>query len=1136
MSGLEDAERQPGRRYGGPYTPHNPVPTVQHYREEKEARGHTGKSDREAEEYKTENQNVREDDEREQGGKDTDHSTTDGERPPDTPDSPTDNDTSETSQPKDTKAHRKAMKKSRNDPAERQVTDPVTHLPVTIHDFTKRDLETVPRDDTEKIDSGDNEDDSGDADLGVLFPPPEYEALTGDVARLQRFVLGLASAIVVAVAGIMAAMPAYGHIRWILGALLTAGLLVGLQQYATKKTKDICSRYIWAAEREEGKKRAHSEIPESTAWLNQILGGVWPLVNPDLFVSLADTLEDVMQASLPRMVKMVSVEDIGQGSEPVRILGVRWLPRGQAAKAVSEDGKVKDEGKNDRRVSGEGEQMQKSDTNDKSDDDEQQDQNLTEGMEAEEGDFVNVEIAFAYRAKPTVRGAKSRSKNAHLYLAFYLPFKLPVWVEIHGLIGIVRMRLQLTPDPPFFSLCTLSFLGQPHVSVSCTPLTKHGLNIMDVPLISNFVQSAVDAAAAQYVAPKSLTLDLKEMLVGEDFKKDTTARGVLVVRVRSAKGFKEGDAGIPLIQDGSADVYVTVGWAKFGKPVWSSRVITSMEPVWDETAFVLVTPDELNIHERVRLQLWDSDRGTADDDLGRVEVDLKEIMTDPKTNGHMCNRTDKLRAFKGGMPGELEWSVGYFSKTRVLDSQLEQQDVIPGVNTLDELKAQVNASSERKLREATRNETSETDQQKAQDLKERCDEISIATPPPSEYPSGILSVVVHNITGLEIESLSKSSDNDVEHDDGDDLPSAFVDVVLNHAAIFRTRTKPKNSKPFFNAGCERFVRDWQSAEVHLGVWDSRPHEDDALVGTVFLPLAEIFKDRSQIAGTWPLSGGIGFGRLRISLVWRSVQLQLPQPMRGWDVGTLELQPRIRGRVEGVDGCTLKLRTDLGKGKYSGAEGGEGWKRDKPLRLGVNKRFRKPLVCEFKKHGVRDKVVAFAVLWLHDVPDGKDHTAVVPVWTGDLKRATANVDDKYGTKVGEIEVQLRMWPGLSGWHSKLAAKEMDVGRVMEVVECAGEADGDSREDEAESSSSSSDSDSSDDDGSKDLEKDGKRGPVDSLKDYKRHRKTLHRQHRGAMQWKGPRTAQWVQHKATAGAHRVADIFHHHEGTPGMETEV
>ena len=136
---------------------------------------------------------------------------------------------------------------------------------------------------------------------------------------------------------------------------------------------------------------------------------------------------------------------------------------------------------------------------------------------------------------------------------------LAVWVELHGIVGVVRLRLQLTPDPPFFSLCTLTFLGQPKVDVACVPLSQKGLDIMDLPLISNFVQSAVDAAMAEYVAPKSLTLDLKGMLMGDDFKKDTQARGLLMasslaepllynsdilqVRIRRAYDFKEGDAG-----------------------------------------------------------------------------------------------------------------------------------------------------------------------------------------------------------------------------------------------------------------------------------------------------------------------------------------------------------------------------------------------------------------------------------------------------------------------------------------------------------------------------------------------------------------------------------------------------------------
>lgn len=283
------------------------------------------------------------------------------------------------------------------------------------------------------------------------------------------------------------------------------------------------------------------------------------------------------------------------------------------------------------------------------------------------------------------------------------------------------MRLQLCPDPPFFALCTLTLLGQPKADLSCVPLTKKGLNIMNLPIISPFVQSSIDAALAEYVAPKSLTLDLKDMLVGDDFKKDTNTRGVIMVRIKSAKGFKEGDSSIGPLKMGSSDPYVAVGWAKFGKPVFSTRVIIGeMEPVWEETAFILVGPEELNAEERLRLQLWDSDRASADDDLGRIEVALKELMHGKEPKDKMTDRHDGFFAVDSNqkMPGLLDWSVGYFGKIGIQDEQLERQREDTGINTMQQLKDKVSEETEQKMREATsRNESIELDQQKAQDLK-----------------------------------------------------------------------------------------------------------------------------------------------------------------------------------------------------------------------------------------------------------------------------------------------------------------------------------------------------------------------------------------------------------------------------------
>ena len=154
------------------------------------------------------------------------------------------------------------------------------------------------------------------------------------------------------------------------------------------------------------------------------------------------------------------VQDLGQGSEAIRILGIRWLPSGAAGLNVGKDGKIQANAKqdNDRKVAGEGHIGQGNestgddklrDEDDSENEDEpgsahadsrteaNEDENIEEGLEAEEGDFVNIEVGFSYRAKKSGNGLVTKTKNAHLFMAFYLPggIKFPVWVELRGIIG-----------------------------------------------------------------------------------------------------------------------------------------------------------------------------------------------------------------------------------------------------------------------------------------------------------------------------------------------------------------------------------------------------------------------------------------------------------------------------------------------------------------------------------------------------------------------------------------------------------------------------------------------------------------------------------------------------------------------------
>lgn len=255
-------------------------------------------------------------------------------------------------------------------------------------------------------------------------------------------------------------------------------------------------------------------------------------MNPALFTSMSDMIEDALMATLPTLIKGIHIAEIGQGSESIRILGVRWLPPGDAA--LDKD-----------------------------------------GLKAEEGDFVNLEMALAYRARESSDKSKDRSANTHLLVQFWTTggLMLPVWVELLGFLGTARMRVQLTPNPPFLSVLTLTFIGQPRIRISCTPLTKTFFNLMDIPGLSGWMQSAIDSVVAEYVAPKSLTLDLKSLLTGRE-KMDTETVGVLWVTVKSAKGFKDGDAEDMFAKTAAqkkGDTYVTVGWSKLGRSVWATR-------------------------------------------------------------------------------------------------------------------------------------------------------------------------------------------------------------------------------------------------------------------------------------------------------------------------------------------------------------------------------------------------------------------------------------------------------------------------------------------------------------------------------------------------------------------------------------
>ena len=231
--------------------------------------------------------------------------------------------------------------------------------------------------------------------------------------------------------------------------------------------------------------------------------------------------------------------------------------------------------------------------------------------------------------------------------------------------------------------------------------------------------------------------------------------------------------------------------------------------------------------------------------------------------------------------------------------------------------------------------------------------------------------------------------------------------------VYRTRAKAVSSKPIFEAGTEKFVRDWRSAIVTITVRDSRNREHDPILGVVPLKLSDILSSSSQVTRWYPLDGGVGFGRARISLLFRSVETRLPPNMLGWDVGTFEfLSDRILAL--GWKGSTkLKLRTGGSSGKIPRTscheldeKDGMFWDLGKHdgkhnVRLPVKHRYRSPVIFEFHTAGKRG-AQAYACIWLQHLTDNEETPIDIPIWkTSNGARLVQNYITERNWKAKEV---------------------------------------------------------------------------------------------------------------------------------------
>lgn len=122
-------------------------------------------------------------------------------------------------------------------------------------------------------------------------------------------------------------------------------------------------------------------------------------------------------------------------------------------------------------------------------------------------------------------------------------------------------------------------------------------------------------------------------------------------------------------------------------------------------------------------------------------------------------------------------------------------------------------------------------------------------------------------SGKEREGVA-GQDTDEPSEQTANLPSAYCEIVINDDMVYKTRVKQYTTMPFFEAGTEKFIRNFEDAVVRvvgesvrlsrrclltdsydrnrIAVRDSALREKDPILGIVNLPLKQLFSESSEV--------------------------------------------------------------------------------------------------------------------------------------------------------------------------------------------------------------------------------------------------------------------------------------------------
>mmetsp|Transcript_8555 Transcript_8555/g.31610 ORF Transcript_8555/g.31610 Transcript_8555/m.31610 type:complete len:1022 (-) Transcript_8555:111-3176(-) len=262
---------------------------------------------------------------------------------------------------------------------------------------------------------------------------------------------------------------------------------------------------------------------ETAHWLNAVLAKMWPIwLEPWLSRLIVRHLQELLSKVRPKGVQTLQLEHFSLGSKP---------PIVHSAMAFQ------------RQLSGD----------------------VSQASSNGSGDHAFLELALTFTAAKDMNIAL---RAVLRQLKVSLPLKL--YATDLQISGKLRLGVRFIPKAPFIGHLSICFAAPPTTSLQLKPLAANGINVMDIPLLSQWADGLLrQLLDSKMVEPNQVQIDVRQKYINMKRRREERRR-------RKSQGSAE-DAGRPSTRSRSFDG--TMAPSADGKDVLVTDASEGPDPV-----------------------------------------------------------------------------------------------------------------------------------------------------------------------------------------------------------------------------------------------------------------------------------------------------------------------------------------------------------------------------------------------------------------------------------------------------------------------------------------------------------------------------------------------------------------------------